>query len=350
MRRVAEYAAYLAKLQASEHLYPGERAAQAREAAEKLFGGEVGTDPEMRRVAEYAAYLAKLQASEHLYPGERAAQAREAAEKLFGDSRKLADPLPARDVRESAGRERMEAGELPRALAYYRLLGQLHEADDPAVRAAELLAVDPAAVVVVSGDDDERRVRAALAGLNSGARGEAAMSPPVTSPESQKSQLVTPATPPAERPGVSSQPPEHDVDHEPSNDAWAGRIVRAGTAYEERRQRREEWAASDPRAQRAPHVVEPGAVPRAYVLATELTTQDDLIRSVSVAAESHVVTPSLRPTLAREVEADAQEIQESQDRRSAERSVEQARDAEIVHERQAREADASREGSWTMER
>jgi hypothetical protein len=86
------------------------------------------------------------------------------------------------------------------------------------------------------------------------------------------------------------------------------------------------------------------------VLVPELVASDELIRAVSVAARSHLLTPTLGPTLSREVQAQAEDIERAQRQADQERSAEQARDAEVVHERQGRESEARRESARSVER
>ena len=197
-----------------------------------------------------------------------------------------AEPLPARDLMESAGRARMEACETPRALAYYQLLGRLRQADEPAARVAELLASDPEAVAVVQNEYQERRLREALA-----EQGQAR--------------------------------PQHEG--QPEADPWAGRIFMADAAYDSRRQRREAWLESlEPQARRSAYMAEPEAMARAYVVADEPWASAALVRAVSVAAESHLVVPQIRPSLARDIAAEAESIRTSMETQTRERSREQA--------------------------
>ncbi len=224
-----------------------------------------------------------------------------------------ATALPARDAWEGMARHHLEAVNSARGLAYYRLGGRLHEVADPAVRAAELLMGDADAVAVVQDEDQERRVREALSRS---------------------------APPPSPGPG-----PERA-------DRWAGRVLRADAAYESRvRQREAWWQAMGPDERHGAHLPEPGSVPRAYVVATEPWASDGLTRAVSVAAESHLVVPHLRPGLASRVDLEAAQIKAAQEDQARQRSREQAERArEHAYGRYAdREAQAGAERAATRE-
>ncbi len=199
---------------------------------------------------------------------------------------RLSPALPARDAWEGMARHQLEAVNSARGLAYYRLGGRLYEADDPAVRVAELLTGDAEAVAVVQDEDQDRRVREALT-----------------------LQTTLPS-------------PSHGQEEA---DQRADRIVRADPAYESRVQRREAWLqAREPNDERSAHMPEPGAIPRAYVVATEPWASGALTRAVSVAAESHLVVPHLRPGLASSVDAEAAQIRAAQEEQARQRSREQA--------------------------
>lgn len=201
--------------------------------------------------------------------------------------------LPARDPMESAARERMNTFDSPRALAYYRLMGRLEEAEDPTRAAADRLVADSVAVVVVRGGEQEGRVREALA-----------------------ARLRD------DPPGMAGSDP-------------AARILQADAAYAARRQRRDEWLRHlDPQTP-ARHLAEPGAIPRAYVVADEPWASAGMVRALSVAAESHLLIPPMRRGLAQQVAAEVEttrEAQRAQARGSGGRQHERARD--LAFERQ----------------
>jgi hypothetical protein len=187
--------------------------------------------------------------------------------------------FPARDPWEGMARHQIETYNSVRGLAYYRVGGRLHEAADPAVRAAELLAGDSEAIVVVPDEVQEHRLREALGRLIAVQR-----------------------------------------DHEAS-DPWSGRIVQASPAYDDRVQRRARWLQQlEQHQQRTAHLPEPGAVPRAYVVATEPWASPALTRGLSVAAESHLVVPTLRSGMAEQVETEAADIKAAQAARADERA------------------------------
>jgi conjugative relaxase-like TrwC/TraI family protein len=198
--------------------------------------------------------------------------------------RRPSPALPARDAMESLGRGHMEAHDTARALAYYRAAGRLYEADDPAVEVAELLAADEKAIAVVQNDDQERRLREALAAQ----------------------QLIQTS-------------PANEADR------WSGRIVLADHAYNRRLQRRGEWLeAMEPQRRSFAHMPEPGAIPRVYVMAAEPWASSALTRAVSVAAESHLVVPHLRPGLAQKVAAEEASMKAAQEDQARERSRKRA--------------------------
>ncbi len=75
--------------------------------------------------------------------------------------------------------------------------------------------------------------------------------------------------------------------------------------------------------------MEPEALPSAYVVAREPWSSPSLVRAISIAAESHLVVPSLCPGLASEVDAEAQRIHTAlaaQQSQGIERQERQARE------------------------
>jgi conjugative relaxase-like TrwC/TraI family protein len=191
--------------------------------------------------------------------------------------------LPARDPTEQAGRRLMEHDEAQRALAHYGAAGRLDYAADPATRAVERLAADPDTVVVVTGQDQERRVRQAI---------------------EQHPQLA-------------------------GDRAAVERVLRAETAYAERSSRREAWlSAKSNEALRAR--VEPGVAPRAYVVAADRLATGQLSKALSVAAESHLVMEAPEAAERQRIEEQAAAIRTGLDRPSEfERALEAAEAASV---------------------
>jgi len=100
-------------------------------------------------------------------------------------------------------------------------------------------------------------------------------------------------------------------------------IVHAVDGYTARAERRERWLDSDNRVRTYGAHVEPGTPSRAYVVASEPWASETLVRAVSVAAESHLVVPRLRPGLVCQVEAEAQRIRAGQALRQLQRDERQ---------------------------
>jgi conjugative relaxase-like TrwC/TraI family protein len=186
--------------------------------------------------------------------------------------------LPARDPVEQAGRRLMEHDEAQRALAHYEAAGRLDYAADPAARAVERLAADPDAVVVVSRQQQERRVRQAI----------------------------------EEHPQLGRE------------GATADRVLRAETAYAERSSRRKVWlSAKSNEALKAR--VEPGVAPRAYVVGADRLATGQLSKALSVAAESHLVMEAPEAAEKLRIEEQAAAIRAGHDRPSEfERALEAA--------------------------
>jgi conjugative relaxase-like TrwC/TraI family protein len=164
-------------------------------------------------------------------------------------------PMPARDVGESVLGRRTSA-ELTAALGYYQLVGRLEQSPDVVARAVELLSTDVRTVVIATTPDLWRaiRERAEAAGLSLHSDGQQ-------------------------------------------------RVVVAEPAYHARHARRESWLAGQP--PESVHLVEPGAIPSAYVIADDPWNSIPLAQGLSVAAESKVVLPVLPAPVARSVAIEA---------------------------------------------
>jgi hypothetical protein len=195
--------------------------------------------------------------------------------------------MPARDPVESVGRMHVEWRNTVPALAYYQTAGRLDYAADPAVQAVERLANDPSAAVVVTDHKQELRVRDELA---------------------RRPEL-------ADR--VSRQ----------------GRLLKADVAYNERQQRREQWIEAKQSAALKARV-EPGVVPRAYVVAPDRFATSELTRALSVAAESHLITPAPGPWEREQIDHRAAEIQAGLEARQRAEATRQASEAaHLAYER-----------------
>jgi conjugative relaxase-like TrwC/TraI family protein len=243
----------------------------------------------------------------------RAAVAPSASRSTAAPQRR-SEALPAHDPAESVARHHLETVDTVRAMALFRIAARLHEADDPAARLAQLLVSDPEGVAIVQDDDQERRLRQAL------------------------------ALTPEQRHGVAED-----------GDRWAGRIIRADAAYDSRFANRQEWLeAMDPDQRQFAFMPEPGAISRAYVLADEPWASPALTRAVSAAADSHLVVPHLRPGLAVQVQQQEAEIGAAREHHARQRSSEQAERArEHAYGRYSRpepEAARSREAAHEVER
>ncbi|HEY7201966.1 MAG TPA: hypothetical protein VIC57_17220 [Candidatus Dormibacteraeota bacterium] len=201
-------------------------------------------------------------------------------------------PLPARDLAENV-LGRREPREAMTSMGFYQATGRLEQAADPAGRAVELLAGDPQAVVVAATPDLWRQVR--------------------------------------EGAEAADVPLEHE---------GQPRVLQGEAAYNARLQRREAWQAEQPRERR--HLMEPGTIERAYVVTDDPWARTELTRAVSVAAESHVVVPQLRPALAEEVNAEAVRMQDAMEARAERLRVDQAlRARDAAYERAQAEVDRS---------
>jgi hypothetical protein len=175
--------------------------------------------------------------------------------------------LPARDARESLARAAMDAPDTARALGYLQLAGKVEYTADPIATAVERLEADREAVLVLS-RVQERRVREELG---------------------KRSQL------------------DAEVRER-------GRLVIAEDAYRERVEHRQRSAVAGHRVEE--HV----PVGRGIVVAEETWASPELTRSLSVAAESHLVVSPPSRVVAEEAQAfadqhrRAEQLQEALDR------------------------------------
>jgi conjugative relaxase-like TrwC/TraI family protein len=156
--------------------------------------------------------------------------------------------LPARDLMESMGRAYAQDMNTARMLAYYELADRLHVVTDPAEEAARRWLADRDAMIVVPDQEQEQRVHQAVARLQ-------------------------------------SRPAEHP---EPTDAPVVARVIVAHAGYRDRLARRQAWLRENGQAAR--HLVEPHLTRRAYVVAPSLDRDDDLVRGLSVAGESHLLT------------------------------------------------------------
>jgi hypothetical protein len=188
--------------------------------------------------------------------------------------------LPGRDQVESLGRRHMQDLDTSVALGFYQFAGRVDYSPEPMARAIALLAADREAVLVL--------------GLGQVGRAQ--------------SELASHA--------------ELRADVEAR-----GRLVDAETAYAERIRRRE-------REQPAAWLVEHGAVPRGIVVADEAWASPELTRALSVAADSHLVSPPPSRIIAEEANAQERQMVEDRQRATAERSAQQAERARhAAHQR-----------------
>lgn len=181
----------------------------------------------------------------------------------------MAQALPARTAIESMGRAYAEGRDIARMLAYYEVAGRLHVTTDPAEEAARRWLADRDAVIVVLNQEQEQRVRTAAAGLQKYA-------------DDQLARLEAPVTP---------------------------HIVLAPDGYRERQARRDDWLRDKSAA--ALHRPEPGVTNSAYVVAADLERDDDLVRGLSVAAESHLLIPPVSANMQAQVQTNANQIRAS---------------------------------------
>jgi hypothetical protein len=242
---------------------------RAREAAEEAALGRVAVPPSAAK--EPDAFIARVHRQAGIsvdakgitWTAKTPAEPTRARERLA---------LPARDPRETLARAYMDEPDTARALGYLQLAGRVEYTTDPMARAVERLEADREAMLVVS-RAQERQAREELG---------------------KRSQL------------------EADVRER-------GRLVIAEDAYRERVEHRQRSAVSGHR------VEEHEPVGRGIVVAEEAWASPELTRSLSVAAESHLVAPPPHRVVAREAQAfahqrrGAEQLQEVLDRsRSAE--------------------------------
>lgn len=218
--------------------------------------------------------------------------------------------LPARHPVESMGRINAERGNTAMALAYYQAAGRLETTADPAVRAAQRWLADPRPAIVVVDQVQEQRVRDAI--------------------QAQRQQEGHP----------------HNSEVRPPPEP---RIVQAQTAHAERTAQREAWKA-ETRTEHH-HLVEAGAIERAYVVAPKHHDHQAVTRALSVAAHSEWITEepsaqtaavvsanSARITTAQAAAARAQQV------RQAERGAEMAQHAQRSAQQEAQRG-AERSGA-----
>ena len=186
-------------------------------------------------------------------------------------SRPTVEPLPARSALESVARLHAHDSDIPSVLAFYQVAGRLDIAADPAEQAARRWLADQDAVIVVQNQDQEWRVRAALSEIRANSDPAAAFRVPDSSP----TEVCNPGVPDVMI-DTSAQPC----------------ILRADSAYEERRERRRVWQKQS--GVSCGHIVEPDVVKRAYALAPSIgsggAAYDGMTRAISVAAETHLIT------------------------------------------------------------
>jgi len=203
-------------------------------------------------------------------------------------------PLPARELAESV-LGRREVGEVTTSLGFYQMAGRLEHTADPAATRGRAAGRRPA------GGRGGRSARAVAPGPRAGRGRRGAPGPRGPAPGA---------------PGEA--------------------------AYQARQQRRAAWQAEQPKERR--HLMEPDVIERAHVVTNDPWPSTALTKAVSVAAESHVVMPQLRPAIAQEVTAEAERLQVAMAARAEEQRGQQAaRAREAAYERGA-QAEATRGG------
>jgi hypothetical protein len=188
--------------------------------------------------------------------------------------------FPCHDLVESMGRPHIEYMDTPKALANYEVAGKIEYTADPMARAIARLEADHEAVLVLNPSQWEC------------ARAELARRPELAADVEKRSRLVD-----------------------------------ADAAYAERQRRREEWVQRQTTPARRARV-EPGTIPRAYVVADEPWASMALTRAASVAAESHLVTSPPRPIIAEQTAAEVERIREGLARHDAQRAEERDHQAQ----------------------
>jgi hypothetical protein len=221
---------------------------------------------------------------------------------LRRDQLSMLEPMPARDMLESVGRPGSRDFDAAKVLAYQEVRGRLHLGADPAEVAAHRWLTDREAVIVVPDQETAERIVAAVERL---ASAQAFSGPP------------SQATP---------------------------RVVLCEPAYQERRARREAWARSTAPEQR--HRAEPDAVERAYVVVPDVAACDIVVRGLSVAAESHLITVPPNAWVAANARAAVERLRSAlaaKEPASARHPVAPATEAQIDHGRQPRVRTRDRE-------
>jgi conjugative relaxase-like TrwC/TraI family protein len=220
---------------------------QAREAAEEAAQGRVPVPPSAAK--EPHEFIARIH---------RRAGISVDAKGVIWTSKPPVEPyraperlaLPARDAREALARAYMDDPDTARALGYLQLAGRVEYTADPMIRAIERLEADREAFLVVS-RAQEQRAREEL-----GKRGDL----------------------------------QADVTER-------GRVVIAEDAYQHRVEHRQRRGAEGHR------VEDEVPVGRGIVVAEEAWASPELTRSLSVAAESRLVSPPPGRVVAEEAQA-----------------------------------------------
>jgi conjugative relaxase-like TrwC/TraI family protein len=279
---------------------------------------------------------------------------------LAGYQERWTRPLPAAKPLELVARWET-TDQIPRALALYDALGQLHVSATPEQQVARLWLADRQAAIVVQTWEQAAAVRQAIAH-------EQAVQPAL---------VVEQAEPPAARgPGLPPDPdaqrqlgPEAEVGETPALELAPDVVDDPERATPAPIQERQTDALAEPAATPAPVILiadvayqsrleaertgEPALAPeRAYVLA-ELEDHNALTRAVSVAQESHLVTTppdqltaDMQALHAREiaeshesVEAEAEALAAANRDATAERSLQLAIEAGLQQTEAQRQAE-----------
>jgi hypothetical protein len=230
--------------------------------------------------------------------------------------------LPARSALESVARLYAQDWDIPTTLAFYRVAGRLDVAADPALQAARRWLADKDAVIVVHDEDQKQRVHAALSELTADSTSANGFLPgDKRSADRSMGGAPDPIAKAADRP----------------------RILQAETAYELRREQRRKWQKQS-RISHG-HIVEPGVIEKAYVLAPSShnggTRYDSLTRGLSVPAEAHLISYELDPWTAVHVNTETKRLEQSMAARARAEHVRQA--AVSAELQRARERDVQRE-------
>jgi hypothetical protein len=180
--------------------------------------------------------------------------------------------LPAHDQVETVGREHMATPDTPRALAALQLAGRVEYAEDPMARAIERLEADREAVLVVERAQEQR----AWEELGKRAELEADLR--------ERGRLV-----------VAEEAHHQRVEHRLGIEAGVRERQDAGELTAEE--------AAERLTRHDRHAEEDVPVPRGIVVAEEPWASPELARSLSVAAESHLVSPPPEPAVEKETRA-----------------------------------------------